>query len=85
MASTSSLRAQDKAVFNYLENSYSDPEDSSDIRLALNQNQPVDNNRFYARIAKLTGERREAMPRGRPRISQDDNANTMPGQGELAV
>ena len=39
-----------------------------DIRLALNQNQPLGNQRFYARIEKLTGERREAKPRGRPRV-----------------
>jgi putative transposase len=39
----------------------------SDIRLALNQNQPLGNARFLNRIAKLTGERREAKPRGRPR------------------
>ena len=38
------------------------------IRLALNQNQPLGNQRFYARIEKLTGERREAKPRGRPRV-----------------
>ncbi len=38
-----------------------------DIRLALNQNQPLGNERFYARIEKMTGVRREARPRGRPR------------------
>jgi len=38
------------------------------IRLALNQNQPLGNSRFYARIEKLTGIRREARPRGRPRL-----------------
>jgi putative transposase len=38
-----------------------------DIRLALNQNQPLGSERFYKRIEKLTGERRQARPRGRPR------------------
>ena len=38
-----------------------------DIRLALNQNQPLGNNQFTARIAQMTGERRRARPRGRPR------------------
>ncbi len=38
-----------------------------DIRLALNQNQPLGNSRFTATIAQVTGERREARPRGRPR------------------
>ncbi|MBI5436753.1 MAG: hypothetical protein HY937_06575 [Nitrosomonadales bacterium] len=37
------------------------------IRLALGQNQPLGNERFYSRIEKLTGQRREAKPRGRPR------------------
>ena len=39
-----------------------------DIRLALNQNQPLGNLRFYARIEKATGVRREARRRGRPRL-----------------
>ena len=43
-----------------------------DIRLALNQNQPLGNARFYARIEKATGVRREARPRGRPRLAADD-------------
>ncbi|MFM7459619.1 MAG: hypothetical protein ACKO15_02095 [Burkholderiales bacterium] len=38
-----------------------------DIRLALNQSQPLGNARFYAKIESMTGVRREAMPRGRPR------------------
>jgi putative transposase len=42
-----------------------------DIRLALNQNQPLGNERFYAKIEKLTGARREAKPRGRPRIEAE--------------
>ena len=40
-----------------------------DIRLALNQNQPLGNRRFYSKIEKITGERREARPRGRPVIN----------------
>ena len=38
-----------------------------DIRLALNQSQPLGRSAFTARIEQLTGERREARPRGRPR------------------
>lgn len=38
-----------------------------DIRLALNQSQPVGNARFHAMIEQMTGMRREAKPRGRPR------------------
>jgi putative transposase len=38
-----------------------------DIRLALNQSQPLGNARFLAKIEKVTGMRREVRPRGRPR------------------
>jgi len=45
-----------------------------DIRLALNQSQPLGNARFLARIEKVTGMRREVRPRGRPRtrLAPDD-------------
>lgn len=39
----------------------------SDIRMALNQGQPLGNSRFIASIEKATGQRREVKPRGRPR------------------
>jgi putative transposase len=47
-----------------------DEEAISDIRLALNQNQPLGNARFLNRVARVAGERREARPRGRPRKSE---------------
>jgi REP-associated tyrosine transposase len=56
-----------------------------DIRLALNQNQPLGNLRFLARIEKMTGIRREARPRGRPRREDAGASATLPGQGELAL
>lgn len=55
-----------------------------EIRLALNQNQPLGNERFYARIEKLTGQRREAKPQGRPRVSSGEAA-TDDGQAELGL
>lgn len=55
-----------------------------DIRLALNQNQPLGNERFYARIEKLTGQRREAKPQGRPRASSGEAASDE-GQGQLGL
>ncbi len=39
----------------------------SDIRLSLNQSQPLGNSRFVDAIEQATGQRREARPRGRPR------------------
>jgi putative transposase len=38
-----------------------------DIRLALDQGQPLGDSRFLDSIEKATGQRREAKPRGRPR------------------
>ncbi len=61
-----------------------DGEAISDIRLALNQNQPLGNARFITRIARLTGERREARPRGRPRRVAA-NQGMDGGQGELGL
>ena len=52
-----------------------------DIRLALNQNQPLGNSRFYSKIARMTGERRQARPRGRPKSAKVARPET--GQGEL--
>jgi len=52
-----------------------------DIRLARNQNQPVDNGRSLDEIERVTGQRHEARPRGRPRIEATE---VLPprGQGE---
>jgi putative transposase len=49
-----------------------------DIRLALNQNQPLGTSRFYARIERITGERREARPRGWP-MREGDFAQPLEG------
>lgn len=53
-----------------------------DIRLALNQSQPLGNSRFYARIEAITGQRREAKPRGRPRVERAESSANGAGQGE---
>ena len=44
-----------------------------DIRLALKQSQPLGNERFYAKIEQMTGIRREAKLRGRPRVDAAQN------------
>lgn len=44
-----------------------DVEAIGDIRLALNQGQPLGNSRFIDSIERVTGQRREVRPRGRPR------------------
>ena len=55
-----------------------------DIRLALNQSQPLGNSRFLAKIEKVTGDRREPRPCGRPRI-RDLELDVSAGQGRLDV
>lgn len=56
-----------------------------DIRLALNQNQPLGDSRFYAKIEATTGQRREAKPRGRPRVQHDESLLHDAGQEELGL
>jgi len=56
-----------------------------DIRLALNQNQPLGNSRFYAKIEATTGQRREAKQRGRPRVQRDESKAHEAGQGKLGL
>jgi len=56
-----------------------------DIRLALNQNQPLGNQRFYAKLEKLTGVRREAKPRGRPPLEDGGKLAVPEGQGVLEL
>lgn len=62
-----------------------DEEAISDIHLALNQNQPLGDSRFYAKIESMTGRRREPKPRGRPRIKRDETTTHEGGQGEMQV
>ena len=56
-----------------------------DIRLALNQNQPLGNSRFLAQIERKTGERREPRPHERPRLASELPVPVLPGQGKLAL
>jgi putative transposase len=51
----------------------------TELRLALNQDQPIGNARFYREIQAMTGQRRELRKRGRPRKSKDD---ALGGKGE---
>jgi REP-associated tyrosine transposase len=56
-----------------------------DIRLALDQNQPLGNERFYARIEQMIGRRCETRPRGRPRKGCLESEPVLVGQGKLGV
>ena len=57
----------------------------NDIRLALNQNQPLGDSRFYTQVEAMTGQRREPKPRERPRKQRDETMAADEGQGELPI
>ena len=57
----------------------------TELRLALNQDQPIGNARFYREIEAMTGQRRELRKRGRPRKSEDDALGGKGEQGELPL
>ena len=61
-----SRQAAYRAVFD----SQTENSNGDQIQLALIQNQPLGNARFYSRIERVVGERREPRPRGRPRLDQ---------------
>ena len=56
-----------------------------DIRLALNQNKPPGNSRFYARIEEAAGVRTQARQRGRPRLEADAEQVVVAGQRVLKL
>jgi len=53
-----------------------------DIRMALDQGQPLGNSRFLDSIEWATGQRREARPRGRPRKPEEESTGQ---QGQLPM
>ncbi|MGH8529623.1 MAG: transposase, partial [Nevskiales bacterium] len=57
----------------------------NDIRLAVTQSQPIGNERFHAKIKAMTGIRRQARPRGRPRLKPEAAEATSKGQGALEL
>ena len=79
--------AERQAAYRDLFRAQLDSKAIDDIRLALNQNQPLGNSRFYARIEAATGQRREAKPRGRPRVRRDESSahDVDVGQGKLSL
>lgn len=74
-----------QAAYRELFFAHLDREALNDIRLALNRGQPVGNARFLARIEQMTGIRREAKPRGRPRVGAKPGESTQPGKHAIAI
>jgi putative transposase len=54
------------------------------IRLALSQSKPLGNARFIDTIERITGQRREAKPRGRPR-GQRPESEVLEGQVQIEL
>ena len=57
----------------------------ADLRLALNQDQPIGNDRFYREIEAMTGQRRELRKRGRLRKPEEPPSTDDGRQGELPL
>jgi len=49
--------------------------------MALNQDQPIGNDRFYLAIEAMTGQRRALRKRGRPRKGKDEDSEAETGAG----
>jgi putative transposase len=47
----------------------------SELRVALNQDQPIGNDRFYAEVQAMTGQKRELRKRGRPKKIPPDTSS----------
>jgi putative transposase len=56
-----------------------------DLRPALNQDQPIGDDRFYRDIEAMTGQRRQLRKRGRPRKKDEQTSADDTGQGELPL
>lgn len=76
--------AERQSVYRGLFRTQLDHEAIDNIRLALNQSQPLGNERFYRQIEKMAGQRREGKPRGRPRVRSDTD-DDMVNQDELEL
>ncbi|MEO8409658.1 MAG: hypothetical protein ABI478_03740, partial [Propionivibrio sp.] len=63
--------ADRQSAYRHLFRSELDSDAIADIRLALAQGQPLGKGRFLDAIEVMTGQRREAKPRGRPRNSRN--------------
>jgi putative transposase len=62
-----------------------DREAIDDMRLDINQDQLIGNEGFLAKIEKMTGIRRQARPRGWPRLSYDAVETAAESQGALIL
>ena len=76
---------EQQVAYRALFRAHLDREAIDDIRLALSQNQPLGNERFCVKIEQMTGIRREAKPRGRPRMKVSLEEPIQRGQDEFVM
>ena len=57
----------------------------TELRMALNQGQPLGESRFVARIERAIGQRREVRPRGRPRKAIEEAASPFSEQLSMDI
>ncbi|MEA3276811.1 MAG: transposase [Pseudomonadota bacterium] len=74
-----------RAIYRDLFRSALDDGPLTELRMALNQDQPIGNDRFYQEIEAMTGQRRELRKRGRPRKRKDDGTARETGQAALPI
>jgi putative transposase len=74
-----------RAAYRELFRATLDEKPLSNLRLALKQDQPIGNDRFYREIEAMTGQRRVVRRRGRPRKRDEEASAGDPGQGELPL
>jgi putative transposase len=73
------------AAYRHLFRNTLDQQPLADLRLALNQDQPIGNDRFYREVEAMTGQRRELRKRGRPRKQDEQKPATDPRQSDLPL
>lgn len=74
--SLGSRAAERQAAYRALFRAHVDQAALDDIRLAINQSQPLGDSRFHDAIARMLGERRQPRPRGRPRAPASEESVT---------
>ena len=81
---TESVHVERRAAYRELFRHALEDEPLGDLRLALNQDQPIGNDRFYRDIEAMTGQRPELRKRGRPREQHEQPSGDDARPGPVA-
>lgn len=77
--------ARRQAAYRALSGAQLDAEAVTDLRLALNQNPPIGDSRFLAKVARALGARREARAKRSPRALRQADVTGAGAQTELGL